>query len=169
MRRAAAVAKVQVGAAGGAQPFAIGLAEHHERRIHDHGVVDGISEVDHAVLAEHLKIVLIRVWIVRLGKEVVLLDLSGDLKRRGLQAAIALALGMGAHHTGNEHAIARVGEDHIVGDAVGQTVLLLAHTVAICLHAPRHRMRLAGILDETGQVDANGRKTGELRLPGHYH
>ena len=45
-----ALLHVEIGAANGTKTAAIGLAEHNKRRVHDNGVVDGLAQIDDAIL-----------------------------------------------------------------------------------------------------------------------
>ena len=49
-----ALLHVEIGAANGTKTAAIGLAEHNKRRVHDNGVVDGLAQIDDAILAQEL-------------------------------------------------------------------------------------------------------------------
>ena len=93
-----ALLDVEIATASGAQTAAIGLAEHHERRVHNDRVIDGLAQIDETVLTQELVAVLVSLGILGLLKEVELLDLAGDIKRGGLQATVALAGGVRADH-----------------------------------------------------------------------
>ena len=45
-----ALLDVEIATASGAQTAAIGLAEHHERRVHNDRVIDGLAQIDETVL-----------------------------------------------------------------------------------------------------------------------
>ena len=98
--------------------MAIGLAEHHKRRVHDDRVIDGLTQIDDAVLTQELVAVLVGLGVLGLLKEVELLDLAGDIKRSGLQATVALAGGVRADHTREQDTGTGVGKDNVVVDAV---------------------------------------------------
>ena len=53
------IARREIATACGAQTAAIGLAEHHKRRVHDDRVVDGLTQIDDAVLTQELVAVLV--------------------------------------------------------------------------------------------------------------
>ncbi len=51
---AIALLDVEIDAAGGAKAAAIGLAQDNERRVHDDRVVDRLTQIDDAILAQQL-------------------------------------------------------------------------------------------------------------------
>ena len=63
---AVTVLAVEVAAARGAQPRAVGLAQHHERRVEHHGVRDRLGEVERALGADDVEAVLERLGVVGL-------------------------------------------------------------------------------------------------------
>ncbi len=79
-----ALLHVEIATACGAQTTAIGLAEHHKRRVHNDRVIDGLAQIDETVLTQELVAVLVSLGILGFLKEVELLDLAGDIKRGGL-------------------------------------------------------------------------------------
>lgn len=95
---AIALLDVEIATASGAKAAAIGLAQDNERRVHDDRVVDGLSQIDDAILAQELVAVFVGLGILGLLKEVELLDLAGDIKRSRFQATVALAGGVRADH-----------------------------------------------------------------------
>ena len=87
------VAFVQVRTACGAQPPAILAAQDDERRIHDHGIRDGIAKIDDSIMTDKLKAVLIVLGILGLLEQVVFLDLTGDVyKRQGVSDSMTSAV-----------------------------------------------------------------------------
>ena len=62
-----------------------------------------------------------------------------------VQAAIARTRRHGANHARDEDAVAGVGEDDVVGDAVGDAELLLADHEARDIDPPGDRERFAGV------------------------
>lgn len=65
---AIALLDVEIATAGGAQTTAIGLAEHHKRRVHNDRVIDGLTQIDDAVLTQELVAVLVDLGILGLSK-----------------------------------------------------------------------------------------------------
>lgn len=93
---AIALLDVEIATASGAQTATIGLTKHHKRRVHNDRVIDGLAQIDDAVLTQELVAILVGLGILGLLKEVELLDLASDIKRGGLQATVALAGGVRA-------------------------------------------------------------------------
>ena len=113
---AIALLDVEIATACGAQTAAIGLAEHHKRRVHNDRVVDGLTQIHDAVLTQELVAVLVGLGILGFLKEVELLDLAGDIKRGGLQATVALAGGVRADHAGKQNTGTGIGNSAITTD-----------------------------------------------------
>ena len=109
---------VEIATASGAQAAAIGLAQNDKRRVHDDRVVDGLTQIDDAVLTQELVAVLVGLGILGLLEEVELLDLAGDIKRGRLQATVALAGGVRADHAREQDTGTGIGKDNVVVDAV---------------------------------------------------
>lgn len=59
---------VEIVAAGGAKAAAIGLAQDNERRVHDDRVVDGLTQIDDAILAQQLVAVFVGLGVLGLLK-----------------------------------------------------------------------------------------------------
>ncbi len=70
---------------------------------------------------------------------------------------------MRADHTREQNTGAGVGKDHVVGNAVLQLVLLLAHRVGGDIDLAGQRIRLSGKLELLGKIDGNARELS------HYH
>ena len=115
---AIALLDVEIATASGAQTAAIGLAQNDKRRVHNDRVVDGLTQIDDAVLTQELVAVLVGLGILGLLKEVELLDLAGDIKRSGLQTTVALAGGVRADHAREQDTGTGIGKDNVVVDAV---------------------------------------------------
>ena len=115
---AIALLDVEIATASGAQAAAIGLAQNDKRRVHDDRVVDGLTQIDDAVLTQELVAVLVGLGILGLLEEVELLDLAGDIKRGRLQATVALAGGVRADHAREQDTGTGIGKDNVVVDAV---------------------------------------------------
>ena len=154
---------VEIATACGAQTTAIGLAEHHKRRVHNDRVIDGLTQIDDAVLTQELVAVLVGLGILGLLKEVELLDLSGDIKRGGLQATVALTGGVRADHAREQDTGTGIGKDNVVVDAVLKLVLLLAHRVGGDIDLTGQRIRISRKLELLGKIDGNTRELS------HYH
>ncbi len=56
---AIALLDVEVATASGAQTATIGLAKHHKRRVHNDRVIDGLAQIDDAVLTQELVAILV--------------------------------------------------------------------------------------------------------------
>ena len=69
---AIALLDVEIATACGAQTTAIGLAEHHKRRVHNDRVIDGLAQIDDAVLTQELVAVLVGLGILGLLKDCLL-------------------------------------------------------------------------------------------------
>lgn len=109
---------VEIATASGAQTAAIGLAEHHKRRVHNDRVIDGLAQIDDAILTQELVAILVGLGILGLLKEVELLDLAGDIKRGGFQSTVALAGGMRVNHAREQDTGTGIGKDNVIVDAV---------------------------------------------------
>ena len=66
---AIALLDVEITTASGAQTTAIGLAQHHKRRVHNDRVIDGLTQIDDAILTQELVAVLVGLGILGLVKE----------------------------------------------------------------------------------------------------
>ena len=141
-----ALLDVEIATTSGTKTATIGLAEHHKRRVHDNGVVDGLAQIDDAILAQELVAVFVGLGVLGLMEEIELLDLAGNVKRGRLKATVALAGGVCANHTGKQNTGAGIGKDHIVVDTVLQLVLLLAHRVGGDIDLAGQRIRVSGKL-----------------------
>ena len=115
---AIALLDVEIDAAGGAKAAAIGLAQDNERRVHDDRVVNGLTQIDGAVLSQQLVAVFVGLGVLGLVKEIEFLNLTGDIKRSGLQATVALTGCVRADHARKQNTGAGIGKDHIVVNAV---------------------------------------------------
>ena len=155
---AIALLDVEIATACGAQTTAIGLAEHHKRRVHNDRVIDGLTQIDDTVLTQELVAVLVGLGILGLIKEVELLNLTGNIKRSGLQATVALASGVRADHTGEQDTGTGIGKDNVVVDAVLKLVLLLAHRVGGDIDLTGQRIRISRKLELLGKIDGNARE-----------
>lgn len=75
-----ALLDVEIDAAGGAKAAAIRLSQDDERRVHDDRVVDGLTQIDDAILAQQLVAVFVGLGVLGLLKEIELLDFACDIK-----------------------------------------------------------------------------------------
>ena len=160
---AIALLDVEIATASGAKAAAIGLAQDNERHVHDDRVVDGLSQIDDAILAQELVAVFVGLGILGLLKEVELLDLAGDIKRGRFQATVALAGGVRADHAREQDTGTGIGKDNVVVDAVLKLVLLLAYRVGGDIDLTGQRIRISRKLELLGKIDGNARELS------HYH
>ena len=114
----------------------------------------GLGKVDDAVLGQDLEVVVFA-RLLRLAKEVVLLDLARDGEMRRVEAAVACTGHLGADHPREQDAVARMGEDDVVGKTVIERELLLAHLVGGDGDRPCNLPAVAGVLQMVGELDAH--------------
>ena len=166
-----AVLLVEVGAADRAEPLAVGLAQHDEGGLHDERGLERLGEVDRLVGVDEGEVDVVVIGVVAgvggLLKEVVLVDLAGDVELGALQAAVAGALDMAAQHARREDALAGVGEREVVVDAAGQLELVLAELIAGLVEVARDGERVAGVREALVEREDYRLHTWSTSLPGH--
>lgn len=119
-------ALVQVGAALGAQPLAVVVAQGHERHLEQQGRHDERHQIDLAVVRQEVELVAFHILrclrFLLAADEEVPLDITLQAVGHVLQAAGALGRGVARGRSLDEDGVAGVGGLHRPGDGRGEGV-----------------------------------------------